>query len=104
MKLEPSRAAPIESVKRGRVSPMDEFASGIGMTPTESAAARAAEGVRAASQTVSDAIDAGRRPGMPLDTLARLTRESPLAALAIAFLLGLAISRPRYQPVRRRLS
>ena len=72
--------------------------------PTErSAGEKAAEAIQSASQTVTDAIDAGRRPGMPLDTLARLTRESPLAALAIAFLFGVAISRPRYRPLRRRL-
>jgi hypothetical protein len=71
--------------------------------PDRTAGEKTADAVKAASQTVTDAIDAGRRPGMPLDTLARLTRESPLAALAIAFLFGVAISRPRYQPVRRRI-
>jgi hypothetical protein len=72
--------------------------------PTErSAGEKAAKAIQSASQTVTDAVEAGRRPGMPLDTLARLTRESPLAAITIAFLFGLAISRRRYQPALRRL-
>ena len=33
------------------------------------AATQAAETLRAASQRVSDAIDPGREPGMPLDTI-----------------------------------
>jgi hypothetical protein len=72
--------------------------------PTDlSAGEKAAAAIQSASQTMSDAVDAGRRPGMPLETLARLTRESPLAALTIAFLFGLVISRRRYQPMVRRL-
>jgi len=53
------------------------------------------DGIQSASQRVSDAIETGRRPGMPLDTLARATREAPLAALAIAFMLGLTFARRR---------
>ena len=58
-----------------------------------SAATQAADSLRNASQRVSDAIDSGREPGMPLDTIARLAREAPLHSLAIAFLLGMVIAR-----------
>jgi hypothetical protein len=58
-----------------------------------SAATQAAGTLRAASQRVSDAINSGREPGMPLDTIARLAREAPLHSLAIAFLLGMVVAR-----------
>ena len=48
-----------------------------------------------ASHRISDAIDAGRGPDMPLDILARLVREASLHSLAIAFLLGVAVARRR---------
>jgi hypothetical protein len=32
---------------------------------------------------------------MPLDTLAKAVREAPLAALGIAFMLGIVFARPR---------
>lgn len=51
------------------------------------------EMVRQTTQSIADAIEAGRRPGGPLDTLARYTREAPLQALAIAFLVGVAFMR-----------
>jgi hypothetical protein len=64
--------------------------------PTDkSAAEKAAETIQSASRRVSDVIETGRQPGMPLDTLARLVRQAPLHSLAIAFLLGVAISRRR---------
>jgi hypothetical protein len=40
----------------------------------KSVADRAAETIRSASHRISDAIDAGRGPDMPLDILARLDR------------------------------
>ena len=60
-----------------------------------SAATQAADTLRAASQHVSDAIDSGREPGVPLDTMARFVREAPLHSLAIAFLLGMVVARRR---------
>jgi hypothetical protein len=42
---------------------------------------------------VSDAIDAGREPGMPLDVVAKAVRQAPLAALGIAFMVGLVFAR-----------
>ena len=53
------------------------------------------EAIQSASHRVSDAIEAGREPGMPLDILSRLIREAPLHSLAIAFLLGVAVARRR---------
>jgi hypothetical protein len=55
----------------------------------------ATEAVETTSQRIADAIEAGRQPGGPLDRLANLTRETPIQALAIAFLLGFIIARRR---------
>jgi hypothetical protein len=64
--------------------------------------AEAAEAVNAAKETVqkttrrvADAIEAGRRPGKPLDLLSEWARTAPLHSLAIAFLLGFTIARRR---------
>jgi hypothetical protein len=63
--------------------------------PIKSAVDRAAEGFRAASQKVSDAIETAREPGMPLDNISRWTRHAPLQALAVAFLIGVMAVRRR---------
>ena len=44
---------------------------------------------------VSGAIDAGRKPGMPLSILSNIVREAPLGSLFVAFLLGIAVARRR---------
>lgn len=44
---------------------------------------------------VSDAIETGRKPGMPLSILSNIARETPLASLLVAFLLGVAVARRR---------
>jgi hypothetical protein len=62
---------------------------------TKSALDQAADLFRAASQRVNEAIDAVREPGMPLDSISRLTRQMPLQALAVAFLLGVMTMRRR---------
>jgi hypothetical protein len=76
---------------------LNEANAGVALEePAEkSATERTAETIQSASHRVSDAIEAGREPGMPLDILARLVREAPLHSLAIAFLLGLAVARRR---------
>jgi len=56
---------------------------------------QAAHAFRSASQRVNAAIEAVREPGMPLDVLARLTRQAPLQALAVAFLVGVLAVRRR---------
>ena len=55
----------------------------------------AAQVVKDTTQSVADAIEAGKRPGAYLDRLASWTREAPLRALAAAFLVGIMISRRR---------
>jgi hypothetical protein len=55
----------------------------------------AAQTVKETSQSVADAIEAGRQPGAPLDRLARWAREAPLHALAVAFLVGVMLGRRR---------
>ena len=44
---------------------------------------------------VTAALEDARRPGKPLDRVARLTREAPLGALVVAFLAGVAFARRR---------
>ena len=53
------------------------------------------EGLRAAVDRLSEAIDASRRPGGTLATVSAITREAPLASLFVAFLLGVALARRR---------
>ena len=54
-----------------------------------------AETVKATTRTISDAIEAGRQPGAPLDRLARWAREAPLHAITVAFLVGALLGRGR---------
>ena len=53
------------------------------------------EAVKGTANRVSGAIEAGRRPGMPLSILSNIAREAPLGSLLIAFLLGIAVARRR---------
>jgi hypothetical protein len=80
---------------------VDEFSAadvpGIQPEPPSdrSAGEKAAETIKAASQSVNRAIETGREPGMPLDILSKMVREAPLHSLAVAFLLGMVVSRRR---------
>jgi hypothetical protein len=56
---------------------------------------QAAQAFRSASQRVNEAIKAMQEPGMPLDVLSRWTRQAPLQALAVAFLVGVLFARRR---------
>ncbi len=53
------------------------------------------DAVKGAAHRVSDAIETGRKPGMPLSILANIAREAPLGSLLAAFLLGVAVARRR---------
>jgi len=53
------------------------------------------EAVKGTVRHMSDAIDAGRKPGMPLSILSNIAREAPLGSLLVAFLLGIAVARRR---------
>ena len=61
----------------------------------KSAMAELSEAVTGAVHKVGDAIDSGRKPGMPLAILANIAREAPLGSLLAAFLLGVAVARRR---------
>jgi hypothetical protein len=53
------------------------------------------DAVKGAANCVSDAIETGRKPGMPLSILSNIAREAPLGSLLVAFLLGVAVARRR---------
>jgi hypothetical protein len=56
---------------------------------------KVSEAVRDTAQRVGRAIDAGRKPGMPLSILSNIAREAPLGSLLVAFLLGVVVGRRR---------
>jgi hypothetical protein len=55
----------------------------------------ATDAVRETAHRIGGAIDAGRKPGMPLSILSNIAREAPLGSLLAAFLLGVAFARRR---------
>ena len=61
----------------------------------KSTVAEVSDAVRGTVNRVSGAIEAGRKPGMPLSVLSNIAREAPLGSLVVAFLLGIAIARRR---------
>ena len=69
-----------------------------GLDPTpepKSAIDEMSDAVKGAANRIGDAIEKGRKPGMPLSILSNVAREAPLASLLIAFLLGVAVARRR---------
>jgi hypothetical protein len=61
----------------------------------KSTLAEVSDAVKGTVNRVSDAIEAGRKPGMPLSVLSNIAREAPLGSLLVAFLLGVAVARRR---------
>ena len=61
----------------------------------KSAAASVYEALSRAGHTITETFDNAKKPGMPLSVLSNVAREAPLASLAAAFLLGIAIARRR---------
>ena len=53
------------------------------------------DAVKGTARRIGDAVDSGRRPGMPLSVLSNIAREAPLGSLLVAFLLGVAVARRR---------
>jgi hypothetical protein len=53
------------------------------------------DAVKGAANRVNDAIEKGKKPGMPLSVLSNIAREAPLGSLLAAFLLGIAVARRR---------
>jgi hypothetical protein len=70
----------------------DDFTKPLGEPST---ATKVADGIKTATGAVSDAIETGLEPGMPLDIVVKAVREAPLAALGIAFMIGLVFASPR---------
>ena len=69
-----------------------------GMDPVpepKSTIAEISDAMKVAVDFVQGAIDAGRRPGMPLSILSNMAREAPLGSLFVAFMLGIAAGRRR---------
>jgi hypothetical protein len=60
---------------------------------SRSTIAEASEAVKGAVKGIGDAIETGRKPGMPLNVLSNLAREAPLGSLLVAFLLGFIVAR-----------
>jgi len=61
----------------------------------KSTVAEVSEAVKGTAHRIGDAIDTGRKPGMPLSILSNIAREAPLGSLLVAFLLGVAVARRR---------
>src|SRR6266852_8955162 len=59
----------------------------------KSTVAEVSEAVKGTVHRIGDAIDKGRKPGMPLSILSNIAREAPLGSLLVAFLLGIAVAR-----------
>jgi hypothetical protein len=63
--------------------------------PIKSIADQVAGAFRSASVRVNEVIEAVQEPGMPVDKLSHWTRQAPLQALAVAFLVGVIVTRRR---------
>jgi hypothetical protein len=60
-----------------------------------SSVADVSEAVKGTARRIGDAIETGKKPGMPLSILSNIAREAPLGSLLVAFLLGIAVARRR---------
>jgi len=78
-------------------SPLAPFAyEGLDPVPEpKSTIAEVSDVVKGTINRVSAAVEAGRKPGVPLSILSHIAREAPLGSLLIAFLLGVAVARRR---------
>jgi hypothetical protein len=54
-----------------------------------------ADAVQKTTESIANAIEDSRRPGGVLDQVTRITRESPLRSLALAFMVGWIVARRR---------
>lgn len=61
----------------------------------KSTLAEMSDTVKGTVHRIGDAIETGKKPGMPLSILANIAREAPLGSLLAAFLLGVAVARRR---------
>jgi len=80
----------------GDDSPLAPFLyEGLDPVPERKSTIAEVSAVKGTVNRVSGAIEAGRKPGMPLSILSNIAREAPLGSLLIAFLLGVAVARCR---------
>jgi hypothetical protein len=79
----------------GEGEPLQDTVGPSKLDQAKEAVQAAAQTVRETTQSVADAVERGRQPGAPLDRLAGWTREAPLHALAVAFLMGVMLGRRR---------
>ena len=78
--------------------PLSPFTDGLDpVAEPKSTIAEVSDAAKGTARRVRGAIEAGRRPGMPLSVLSNIAREAPLGSLLIAFLLGVAVARRRGQ-------
>jgi hypothetical protein len=62
---------------------------------SKSTAAEVSDAMKDIAHRIGDAVDAGKKPGMPLSILSNVVREAPLGSLFAAFLLGVVVARRR---------
>jgi ElaB/YqjD/DUF883 family membrane-anchored ribosome-binding protein len=79
----------------GEGEPLETADGPTKLSEAKDAVQAAAQTVKETTQSVADAVEAGRQPGAPLDRLARWAREAPLHAVTVAFLVGVLIARRR---------
>lgn len=79
-----------ETFQPGMAERAIDTATDVSRTITE-----VTEGLKAAVDRLSDAVEAARQPGQPLAIISAVTREAPLASLFVAFLFGVAVARRR---------
>jgi hypothetical protein len=65
------------------------------LSEPRSTVAEVSDAVKGATQVIRQAIETGKKPGMPLSVLSNIAREAPLGSLLIAFLLGVVVARRR---------
>ena len=74
------------------LSPVDYEGLDPAVEP-KATASEVSQALKDAVRRAKNAIEAGRRPGMPLSVLSNVAREAPLGSLLLAFLLGIAVGR-----------
>jgi hypothetical protein len=92
---------PSNSIRRKETLMSDEIRPPFiydGLDPAleeKSVIGEVADALKGTAQRIGEAVDSGRKPGMPLSVLSNIAREAPLGSLLIAFLLGVAVARRR---------
>lgn len=93
--LNGSRLVGKDSDMSDHIPPFPLVYDGLDAPEKRSAVDTVVDAARGTAHTVRAAVEAGRRPGMPLSVLSNVAKEAPLASLLIAFLLGVAVARRR---------